>query len=96
MNAPIHTTSKIHVTSVTRVTVPAKHPDSLTLNPVTPQQAIPYTRCYAADCVTLQQAPCLLRADTPSHLAIAQSPLATLPTRRARDSALPIESHSHD
>lgn len=47
MNAPIHTTSKIHVTSVTRVTVSAKHPDSLALNPVTLQQAIPYTRCNA-------------------------------------------------
>jgi len=47
MNAPIHTTSKIHVTSVTRVTVPAKHPDSLAFNPVTLQHAIPYTRCNA-------------------------------------------------
>lgn len=47
MNAPIHTTSKIHVTSVTRVTVPAKHPDSLGVSPVTHQHAIPYTRCNA-------------------------------------------------
>lgn len=47
MNALIHTTSKIHVTSVTRVTVPAKHPDSLALNPVTLQHAIPYTQCNA-------------------------------------------------
>jgi hypothetical protein len=96
MNALIHTTFKIRVTSVTRVTMPAKHPDSLAFNPVTLQHAIPYTRCNARDCVTLHQAPCLLRADTPSHLPMAQSSLATLPTRRARDSALHVESQSHD
>ena len=44
MSAPIHTTSKIHVTSVTRVTVPAKHPDPLAFNPVTLQHAIPNNR----------------------------------------------------
>ena len=47
MNAPIHTPSKIHVTSVTCVTVPAKHPDSLVFDPVTLQHVIPYTRCNA-------------------------------------------------
>jgi hypothetical protein len=47
MSAHIHTTYKIHVTSVTRVTVPAKHPDSLTFNPVTLQHAIPNNRCNA-------------------------------------------------
>lgn len=47
MNALIHTTFKIRVTGVTRVTVPAKHPDSLAFNPVTLQHAIPYTRCNA-------------------------------------------------
>lgn len=47
MNASIHTTLKIHVTSVTRVTPSAKRPDSLAFNPVTLQHAIPYTRCNA-------------------------------------------------
>lgn len=96
MNALIHTTFKIRVTGVTRVTVPAKtriHWLLTLLHSSTPFRTLDVTH---ADCVTLQQAPCLLRTDTPSHLAIAQSPLATLPNRRARDSALPVESHSHD
>lgn len=96
MNAPIHTTSKIHVTSVTSVTVPAKHPDSLAFNSVTLQHAIPYTRCNARRLCNATTGPLPAAGQHSLTLGHSESPLTTLPTRRARDAALPVKSHSHD
>lgn len=95
MNASIHTTLKIHVTSVTRVTSSAKRPDSLAFNPVTLQHAIPYTRCNAHRLCNATSS-LLPAAGRHSHLAMAPISLATPPTRRAWDNAMHFESHWHD
>lgn len=96
MSASIRTTVKIHVTGVTRVTVPAKHPDSLAFNPVTLQHAVPYIRCNARRLCNAATNPLPAAGRQSSHLATAQISLPMLQTRRVRDSALQVESHSHD
>lgn len=63
MSKPIHSPSKIHVTSVTRVTPHAKRPDSLAFTAVTRLRDLPYTRCNAALACNARLSPRLLRAN---------------------------------
>lgn len=63
MSKPIHSPSKIHVTSVTRVTTFAEHPDSLAFIAVTRLRDLPYTRCNAALVCNARLSPPLLRAN---------------------------------
>jgi hypothetical protein len=79
MNALIHTTSKIRVTSVTRVTMLAKHPDSLALKLVTRLHGCSYTRCNSAQTCNAKTSPrpaagySLPRADSELSLVRSQN-----------------------
>lgn len=63
MSKPIHSPSKIHVTSVTRVTPHAKRPDSLASAPVTRLRYFRYTSCNAALTCNARLSLPLLRAN---------------------------------
>jgi len=62
MSKPVPPPSKIHVTGVTRVTTPAKHPVSLAFPPVTRLSDFTYTPCNASLACNAQLNPRLLRA----------------------------------
>lgn len=66
MSTHIHVPFKSHVTSVTRVTASAKHPDSLAFPLVTRINSFQYTACNASETCNRQRILRSLLASTPT------------------------------